>query len=209
MKILIIGSTGETGKLLIDKCLAMNYEVTALARDKNKLSDYSNIKIVQGDVLDYPTVKACVEGQDVVLCALGASKGDKVGSTRSKGTENVVNAMNSAGVSRIITVTTIGVGQSCDYMSPVSKFLYPFIVGKERLEEAKKQELLITESNLKWTIVRPPRLINTNKSQKNEIGMDMATTLSDCLDRKNLADCVVGLIKETSFIRKSFTLVGR
>ena len=65
-RILIVGATGGTGRQLVAQALARGYEVTALVRDPSKFHDeHAQLKVIQGDVLDYASVEAAV------LSALG------------------------------------------------------------------------------------------------------------------------------------------
>lgn len=208
MKVLIIGATGETGKLIVNKCVNEGFEVSALARTPSKLNSFHSVNVIHGDVLNDASLKNAVTGQDLVICALGVPIGEKVDNSRSKGTSNLVDAMISANVSRLIAISTIGVGSSRQNMSLISKCLYPLVVGKARLNEAQKQEDLIMTSNLKWTLIRPPRLINANNKVNIEVDENLATKFSDTLQRCNLAELVVGLSQKDNFVGKAISVVG-
>ena len=72
--ILILGGTGRTGKYIIDQALQKGYKVTLLARDPSKLNGMGNnplVEIIKGDVLHYPDIYNAVQGNDVILSALG------------------------------------------------------------------------------------------------------------------------------------------
>ena len=209
MKILIIGATSETGQLIVEKCIESSIDVKALIRNPKRLGDFPKIEVLEGNVLDYEQVTLALNGCDAVICVLGASQGEKIGNTRSKGTENLINAMKSTNVSRMITVSTIGIGDSVNNMSLFSKIIYPLIIGKARLLEAQKQENLIINSGLQWTIVRPPRLINNTKQQEVRVGEELATNFSDALSRVNLAKFLVELLEQNSFVQKTITVVDK
>ncbi|MEY2573680.1 MAG: hypothetical protein QOJ87_1893 [Verrucomicrobiota bacterium] len=72
MAVLVIGATGGTGRELVQQALAQGHQVTAFVRDPAKLQiNHSNLRIAQGDVLDYATVESAMRGQEAVLSALG------------------------------------------------------------------------------------------------------------------------------------------
>ena len=77
MKIIIFGSTGGTGRELVQQALDLGHEVTAFARQPAKLDDipHANLKQIQGDILDQDAVFAGIQGHDAVLCAIGAGAG--------------------------------------------------------------------------------------------------------------------------------------
>ncbi|WP_369282015.1 NAD(P)-dependent oxidoreductase [Oscillibacter sp. GMB15532] len=68
MKIMIIGASGKQGRQLLSEAQRRNHEVTAVVRDKNKLSD-ANCKVLEKDLfeLTYDDVKE----QDVIISAFG------------------------------------------------------------------------------------------------------------------------------------------
>jgi putative NADH-flavin reductase len=73
MNILILGSTGGTGRALVEQALELGHVVTAFARDPSKMRiTHKNLRVVRGDVLDYDSVEAALRGQDAVLSALGS-----------------------------------------------------------------------------------------------------------------------------------------
>ena len=68
MKVLIIGATGGTGRILLEKAVEQGHEVTALARNPSAVAprDYRP-RVLRGNVLDPDAVEAAVAGQDAVL----------------------------------------------------------------------------------------------------------------------------------------------
>jgi putative NADH-flavin reductase len=72
MKVLIFGATGGTGRALVEQALEQGHVVTAFARDPAKVrTTHKNLRVVKGDILSYESVEAAINGQEVVLSALG------------------------------------------------------------------------------------------------------------------------------------------
>jgi len=72
MKLLIFGATGGTGRALVEQALEQGHVVTAFARDPVKVrTTHQNLKVMKGDILNYDSVEAAINGQDAVLSALG------------------------------------------------------------------------------------------------------------------------------------------
>jgi uncharacterized protein YbjT (DUF2867 family) len=65
VKVLIIGATGSTGRILLEKAVEQGHEVTALARNPSAVAprDYRP-RVLGGNVLDPEAVEAAVAGQD-------------------------------------------------------------------------------------------------------------------------------------------------
>jgi putative NADH-flavin reductase len=75
MKVVVFGSTGGTGRQLVEQALEEGHQVTALARHPEKFPmQHEHLRIVQGDVLDSDCVVAAVSGQDAVMSALGTKQ---------------------------------------------------------------------------------------------------------------------------------------
>jgi putative NADH-flavin reductase len=73
MKVAIFGATGGTGIELVKQALDRDYLVTVFVRDPSLLADKGDgLTIMTGDIYDMTGVARCVQGQDAVLCALGA-----------------------------------------------------------------------------------------------------------------------------------------
>ncbi|MGH9164682.1 MAG: NAD(P)-dependent oxidoreductase, partial [Acidimicrobiales bacterium] len=71
MKLLIFGSTGGVGRLLVGQALEQGHTVTAFARNPSALGiDHERLVVLGGNVLDTGSVRAAVPGHDAVLVAL-------------------------------------------------------------------------------------------------------------------------------------------
>ncbi len=72
VKLLIFGTTGGTGRALVEQALEQGHEVTAFARDPTKVrTTHKNLRVAKGDILDSDSVAAAMKSQDVALSALG------------------------------------------------------------------------------------------------------------------------------------------
>lgn len=203
MKITVFGSTGGTGLALLQQAIQRGHQVVAFAREPQKISiSDPQLKVIQGDVLDPQAVQAAVAGAEAVISALGVRLGQAPGTIRSDGTRNIVNAMLNAGVKRFISVSTVVVGDSRDRLSLVGKFLLPKLIGAERLQEAERQEEIIRQTNLTWTILRPPRLVDSPVSGRYQIGTGLKTGFGSSLARADLATALLDQLDTDAFVGK-------
>lgn len=69
MKIAIIGATGKAGKLIMEEALKRGLDVTAIVRNKSKLSN-SSVKVIEKDLFDLK--KEDLKDFDTVVSAFGA-----------------------------------------------------------------------------------------------------------------------------------------
>lgn len=209
MKIVVFGSTGGTGIELIKQAIKRGHEVTAFARDPSRIpiSD-STVRMVKGDVLDLKTVAAAVAGAQAAISALGVRLGQSPGTVRSEGTRNIVTALSATDVRRFVSVSTVGVGDSLNRLSFFARFLLPRIVGAERLEEAERQEQIIRQSSLEWTILRPTRLVNGLAMGRYQIGGDLRTGMGSKLARADLAAALLQQLETAEFLRQTPTVTN-
>ncbi len=161
LRLLIIGASGGTGRQLVEQALAQGHEVTAFVRNPARLSvQHPKLRIVQGDVLVPTSLEPAVRGQDAVLSALGHKKFLGPSRILSEGTANLLRAMKSAGVPRLICESSLGVGSTAGRGGVFATlFVYPIILPFYAWDKLR-QEKLIEESDLDWVIVRPAALTN-------------------------------------------------
>jgi putative NADH-flavin reductase len=155
-RLLIVGATGGTGRQLLAQALERGYTVTALVRDPRKLLvEHPHLTVVQGDVLDYPSVEKAVRGQDAVISALGHKRFFAPTRILSDGTRNILRAMATHGVRRFVCETSLGIGDSVGRMGLYySLFVIPIVLPFYFWDKTR-QEQLIAASSLEWVIVRP------------------------------------------------------
>lgn len=77
LRIVVLGATGGTGRLLVEQALERGHSVVAVARDPTGLDAPEHERLVgaAGDVLDPEGLAAAIAGSDVVVSALGNRPG--------------------------------------------------------------------------------------------------------------------------------------
>lgn len=163
-RVLIVGSTGGTGRQLVEQALERGYTVTAMARNPSKLAlEHPQLDVIPGDVLDYESVSAAMQGQDAVLSAIGHKRFFYPTRILSDGTQNILKAMETNGVRRFVCETALGTGDTAGRMGLLYTFIVIPLVLPFYFFDKTRQEKLIAASNLDWVIVRPGVLTNSEK----------------------------------------------
>jgi len=156
MRLLIIGASGGTGKVLVDQAMRQGHTLTLLVRNHKSVSSHRGmIRIWKGDVLDAASVDSAMAGQDAVLCVLGSSITFARVNVFSEGTRNVLTSMQKYGVSRIVAVTGIGAGDSRGHGGFLYDSLVRPVVLRTIYADKDRQEEVIRQSDREWVIVRP------------------------------------------------------
>ena len=134
--------------------------MTAVARRPEAAGLPTGIRVVRGDVMDAASMAAAVVGQEAVISSLGSKIDRKPTTVFSAGTTNLIAGMRMAGVRRRVCITGIGAGDSRGH----GGFLYDRIIQPLLLNEIyrdkDRQEAIVRESGLEWTLVRPGTLTN-------------------------------------------------
>lgn len=157
MRVIIFGSTGRTGKYLIQYALEFGHEVTAFARLPDAIHfHHPRLRIFQGDATRMNDVEAAFSsGQDAVLFAVGTDLGQT--NIRQTTINNIISAMQKYHVSRIVGIGGLGILQASEEKMIFEGLDFP----KEYLPVSQDhyaawQALL--RSGLDFTFICPPNI---------------------------------------------------
>jgi putative NADH-flavin reductase len=197
VRIAIFGANGQTGRLVTRRALDAGHTAVAATRrpDEFPLSDPA-LTVAGADVHDTDAVLDAVADADAVVSTLGVPFTREPVNTYSRGTANIVAAMQSSGVTRLVVVSSTGA-----YPAPgrtgapfALRLFEPVItktIGKTVYDDIRLMESVVRESELDWTIVRPSGLFdlpNVTEYTAGEVDPVGAFT-----SRCDLADYLVGL----------------
>ena len=197
MKLVVFGASGRTGRHVVELALEEGHTVTAFVRDPQKVTwNRPGLELHAGDVRDFADVKAAVEGADAVISTLGPSNNSEE-RVITRGTQNIVGAMQEHSVNRLVASCGAGVGFPQDDPNLFNK-LMGFLVRKlstNVYEDMKGTAEVIRTSDLGWTIVRVPMLIDGPPKEEIRVGyvgrgtgaritrQDMARFMLEQIDR--------------------------
>ncbi len=201
-RVLIVGATGGTGRQLVAQALERGLSVTALVRNPTKLQlHHPQLKVVQGDVLDYASVEAAARGQEAVLSALGHKRFFYPTSILSEGTRNLLRAMESHDVPRLVCETALGIGDSAGRMGLYyTLFVIPIVVPFYFWDKTR-QERLIAASKVEWVIVRPGALTNGKKLGSYRHGHRIGNFLWTVrISRADVADFMLNQLTNDTYV---------
>ena len=203
MKMVVFGASGGLGRQIVEQALGLGYIVTAFVRTPAKLGiHHQNLTAFQGDVMDDAAVVKAVAGQDVVISALGPTR-PPVPHMMETAAKNIVAAMQKHGLRRIVSTTGAGVRQPEDQPKFIDHFIGFLLnlLAKEVVIDSAANVKVIQSSDLEWTIVRFPRLMDgahTGKYRVGYVGKDSSSQLS----RADGADFVLKELVEKKWLRK-------
>src|SRR5436853_2626831 len=160
MNIVVIGSTGRTGRLVLEEGIRRRHAMTAFTRRPDALADIAGLgMVIRGDGRNLEDIRRAVRGQDAVI-SIVAPEGRGPTTVVSDVARAELTAMREAGVRRIVTVSVSAIEGRRPW---ILINLVRWILRKPYADFAR-MERLITSSPVDWTIVRPPYLSNGSKT---------------------------------------------
>ncbi len=183
MKILVLGATGGIGRAFCG--LARDHQLIALARSPEKVP--AGVKAIAGDPLNLQTVAAIQA--DAAVFALGPRPGENAPLL-----EPGLRALLGAAIPRLAIVS--------------AAMLYPGVITaivrlalRHHVTDLRAMEALARASNKDWTLVRPPRLLDTPGKGRYRIAPNklFATSMS----RADVARALLDILEQHQFSRQT------
>lgn len=202
-RVLIVGATGGTGRRLVAQALERRHVVTALVRDPSRLQvDHPRLTVIQGDVLDEQSVAAAMRGQEAVVSALGHKRFFYPTRILSEGTRNILRAMETHGVTRLVCETSLGIGDSVGRMGLYyTLFVIPVILPFYFWDKTR-QERIIAASNVEWVIVRPGVLTDGDQRGRTRHGRHVGSFFRTVrIPRADVADFMLNQLASDTYLR--------
>lgn len=201
MRLVIFGSAGKTGRPLVEQALAAGHDVTAFVRSPEKLGlEHERLTVVQGDAKDGAAVSSAIVGHDAVISALGSGA-----ETLTTFARHAVPAMEDHGVRRIVSLVGAGVrmpGDPRSFGRGVMVGLMKVVAGGI-LRDASRHAALLVESDLEWTLVRPPRLTEDERKGDYRHAPTMKLGPGEKIGRQDLADFMLWLATKGEYVRQA------
>jgi putative NADH-flavin reductase len=206
LRVLIFGATGGTGRQLVEQALEQGHQVTAFVRKPKKLElTHPNLRVVQGNVLDFGSVESAMQGQSAVVSALGHKRLFWPTKILSKGTDNIMRAMKSCHVPRLVCETSLGVGDAVGRLGlPATLFVVPFILPFYLRDRVRQEELIANNTELDWVIVRPVTLTNGARRGHYRHGPKVGNYIwPRRVSRADVAEFMLQQLNDDSYIGKA------
>jgi uncharacterized protein YbjT (DUF2867 family) len=199
-KLLVLGATGGTGRLIVNQAVTRGYDVTALVRSAEKASDLKGAKLVVGDARDEAALREALKGRTAVVSALGtpASPFREV-TLLSTATRALVSAMTAEQVSRLVCITGMGAGDSAGHGGFVfDRLIFPLLLRKIYTDK-DRQEAIVRDSGLDWTLVRPSVLNDKPGRHALRAITDLSGFHGGTISREDVASFVLDQLRSDAW----------
>jgi uncharacterized protein YbjT (DUF2867 family) len=218
MKVVVIGSTGGSGRAAVRELFAAGHEVTAFARrpERTGLTPSDRLRLVAGDAMDPADVERAVLGHDAVVVTLGISENAlrvrllgparTAIDVRSVGTRNVIAAMRKHGLRKLVVQTSYGVGATRGRLGLLDRLFFELIL-EPQIADTEEQDREVRESELDWVIVQPVHLTDAEEREMPLSSIDGETGKMS-VSRGSVGRFLAEAAQSSAYRRASVALSG-
>ena len=202
MKLVVLGATGGTGVEIVRQAVEHGHLVTALVRSPDRLKAFRDrITVMQGDLLNGGDLSQVIEGHDALLSAFGPrvpiSKADA--NLLQRFAQALTHAMRGAGVRRAV-IESVAFLFKNSIMPPAYFLGRLFFSGV--VADTSAMERIFRETDLEWTMVRPPQLTDAPYTGKYRVQEGRLPRFGFKISRADVADCMIRVVENRFSIRK-------
>ncbi|MEU9310343.1 NAD(P)H-binding protein [Streptomyces sp. NPDC048256] len=205
MRLTVLGASGGTGVHVVRQALDAGHRVTAVVRDPAALPvRHEALEVRVADVTDSRALRPLLTGREAVISALGA-RGNAGAGIASTATGAVVEAARDCGLRRFLAVSAAPVGPVPEGESLLIRIvILPLVsrVFRPQYDDLALMEDLIRRSDLDWTIVRPPRLLDRPLTREYRRAVGGNVPKAHSVSRADLAHAVLAMLDDPATVRQ-------
>lgn len=201
MKIALIGATGNVGSKILAEALARGHQVTAIARNVEKVQARAGVTAKRADLADEKQMADAVRGSDAIVVSVRYQNNDAL---------KAFAAARAAGVKRVLFVGGAASLEASPGVRLVDTPGFPDAIKVEALPAARALDRIREEKSLDWTFVSPSiMLVPGERTGKFRIGGEQV--LKDekgdsRISQEDLAVAILDELEKPRHIRKRFTV---
>ena len=204
-----MGATSGIGALAVTEAVGRGLPVRAFARSADSLEKTELIESFAGDARSADDVTAALAGARAVIYTLGIKERLAMlweeETLFSDSTRVLIEAMKDSDTKRLVAVTGFGAGRSRSSMSSIERLGHRAILGRPYADK-DRQEAMILESEIDWTIARPVILTKGPKSEKLKVLRDPSSWRNGLVSRRDVAHYLVDAVEDGLDIRADVVL---
>ena len=167
----------------------------------------ARLQTVRADVLDRSSLDGVLNGVDAVLSAIG-THGRQPTTVYSVGAANIGDAMHHAGLRRFIGISALPVTRRIE-LAPAERWIVVPLLwmffGQTYADMARMEQVL-RDSDLDFTIMRPPQLTNKPATGKPRTAINQHLPRARKISRADLAAEMLRVIPDKMTVRATVSL---
>jgi uncharacterized protein len=201
VKVILYAATGQAGRTILSELISRGHQVTAVARNPDKLP--KDINRVRDDLTSTDRIAKIIAGADAVVSAFGPPKDDprffsdvNYTDQLASVTERLIAAVRKASVPRLIVVGGCGSLEFSPGVTVLKSGHWPENLVPIATSHMKALAAL-RASDINWTYFSPPMLIEPGvRTGKFRLGGDALIVDEKGNSRVSFEDYAIALVDE-------------
>lgn len=215
MKVLLLGATGRTGRLIMDTLLKDQYSVRILVREKSKVRRQSDrLEIMVGDTVSASDLTEAAMGCGVIITALNISRNSDFPWSKLRTpvrflSDTMLNILQTAAllnIDRVIVCSAWGVHETRKDVPWWFRWLIDHSNIGPAYADHENQEKLLVSSNLNYTIIRPVALTNLRTTASLIVTKNNQPEPNLIISRKAVARFIVSQLSDEQYYKSIVTI---
>jgi putative NADH-flavin reductase len=199
----VFGSTGRTGRHVVEQAMARGHRVTAFTRRPGGLADCAGLAaVVHGDGRDPKAVGQAVRGVDAVIAVIGPASRNGPHQVAEVAT-TLIAVMGDAGVRRLVVTSA--------YPLVGDRPQVPIALLRRILAaayaDAAAMERAVSASGLDWTIARLNRLTSKPATGQARISPGLFARPT-AITRADAARALLDITEDQALARTAVNIAG-
>lgn len=209
MKLLVIGASGRTGRLIVEEGLARGHEMVALVRDATSFEERRHLTVAMGTPLKESDLLSAIGGCDAVLSALNNQRVSEFPWAKPKSpthllrdaARNTLMAMEAVAVKRLVILSAAGTAESFE----AAPWILRFLVRNSNLGIAYADhdavDALMRRTTIDWTLVRAVGLSNKDSGNPLLVSNGQAPKPGMFVSRQAVARFMIDCVENRGHLR--------
>ena len=199
-KIALIGASGNAGSRILKELSDRGHQVTAIARNPEKIAALPNVVAKKGDVFDPAALSELLKGHDAVISSVHFTASDPA---------TLIEAVRASGVQRYLVVGGAGSLEIAPGQRVVDLPDFPAAYKAEATKGAEFLDKLKQEKQLDWTFLSPSaEFVPGERTGKFRIGKDnlLSNEQGSRISFEDYAIALADEIEKPQHSRQRFTV---
>lgn len=199
-KIALIGASGNAGSRILKELSDRGHQVTAIARNPEKIAGLPNVVAKKGDVFDQAGLSELLKGHDAVISSVHFTASDPA---------TLIEAVRASGVQRYLVVGGAGSLEIAPGQRVVDLPDFPAAYKAEATKGAEFLDILKQEKQLDWTFLSPSaEFVPGERTGKFRLGKDglLSNDEGSRISFEDYAIALVDEIEKPQHSRQRFTI---
>lgn len=200
MNVALIGASGNVGVRLLKELTSRGHQVTAIARNPNKIPAGPGVTAKAGDAADTNGLAVLLKGHDAVISAVRFVDSDSA---------KLIGAVKQAGVKRYLVVGGAGSLEVAPGQLLVDTPDFPAAYKPEAQQGLVFLNALRAEKDLDWTFLSPSAMFGPGeRTGKFRLGGDqlLSNENGSNISFEDLAVAMVDELEKPAHSRRRFTV---